>query len=122
MTSKMTASGTILVADDDHAVRSTLKEILQREGYDVIEAEDGDAALEVLRDHEVSVVVLDIRMPRRDGIAVLDALEAPPKVLLLSAFSLDTETRVRLDAKVFKYLRKPVPPERLLKAIAEAFV
>lgn len=113
-------SGTVLVADDDAAVRSTVSQILRREGYEVFEAEDGEVALEVLRVEHISVLVLDIRMPRRDGIGVLDALEAPPKVLLVSAFSLDTDTRARLDAKVFRYLRKPVPPDRLVQAVAEA--
>jgi CheY-like chemotaxis protein len=110
----------VLVADDDDAVRSTLCEILRHAGYTVFEAEDGDVALEQLKRHEVAVLVLDIRMPKRDGVAVLDALNDPPVVLLVSAFSVDQETRDRIGPKVHRYLRKPVAPQYLLDCIAEA--
>lgn len=111
----------VLVADDDEGVRSTACEILRGEGYDVSEAEDGQVALDILEDQGADVLVLDVRMPRRDGIAVLEALdEPPPVVVLVSAFSLDEELRQRLGAKVFRYLRKPVAPNVLLDVVAQA--
>ncbi len=111
----------VLVADDDEGVRSTACEIFRGEGYDVSEAEDGQVALDILEDQGADVLVLDVRMPRRDGIAVLEALdEPPPVVVLVSAFSLDEELRQRLGAKVFRYLRKPVAPNVLLDVVAQA--
>ena len=114
-------AGRILVVDDDEGVRSTAAEILRGEGYDVIEAEDGQVALDLLaRYDDVTLMLLDIRMPRLDGIGVLDALDQPPKVVLVSAFTVDGDTRSRIDAKVFRYLSKPVLPDRLLSTVAEA--
>ncbi len=110
----------VLVADDDEGVRSTACEILRGEGYDVSEAEDGQVALEILKDEGADVLVLDVRMPRRDGIAVLDALDDPPVVVLVSAFSLDDDLRAHLGDKVFRYLRKPVAPQVLLDVVAQA--
>jgi len=110
----------VLVTDDDDGIRSTVAAMLRAEGFDVIEASDGDMALEMLEEHQVDVLVLDIRMPRMDGISVLDALEVPPVVLLVSAFSMDEEIRSRTSGKVFRYLRKPVAPGRLIGFVAEA--
>src|SRR5579884_358730 len=110
----------VAVADDDLGVRTTVAEILRADGYEVLEAEDGLVALAVLREHDVAVLILDIRMPHLDGIGVLDALEAPPAVLVVSAFTVDVATRARIGAKVFRFLRKPVAPLVLLQAVAEA--
>ena len=110
----------ILVVDDDFGVRTTVAEILRRAGYEVLEVDDGQAALELLRSERVGLVLLDIRMPVLDGIGVLDALDDPPRILLVSAFSVDPETRARVGPKVYRYLRKPVPPRHLLEVVAEA--
>jgi CheY-like chemotaxis protein len=108
------------VADDDYGVRTTVVEILRRAGYQVLEAPDGQSALATVRQQQVGLIVLDIRMPVLDGVSVLDALDDPPAVLLVSAFSVDPETRARVGPKVFRYLRKPVPPGQLLEVVAEA--
>jgi CheY-like chemotaxis protein len=110
----------VLVVDDDFGVRTTVSEILRRAGYEVLEVGDGQAAVDVLRRERVGLVLLDIRMPVLDGIGVLDALDEPPTVLLVSAFSVDPETRARVGAKVYRYLRKPVAPRHLLEVVAEA--
>lgn len=110
----------VLVADDDDGLRQSVVDILRRAGYQVAEAVDGEQALEAIATGRFAAVVLDIRMPRRDGIAVLDALASPPAVLLTSAFSLDPPTRARIGHKIFAYLRKPVPPDRLLDTLAAA--
>jgi two-component system response regulator PrrA len=115
-----TAPAPVLVADDDYGVRTTVVEILRRAGYQVLEAPDGQSALATVRQQQVGLIVLDIRMPVLDGVSVLDALDDPPAVLLVSAFSVDPETRARVGPKVFRYLRKPVPPGQLLEVVAEA--
>ncbi len=114
------ATSPVLVADDDFGVRTTVAEILRRAGYEVLEVADGQAALEALRRHSVGLCLLDIRIPLLDGIGVLDAIDDPPTVLLISAFSVDPETRARVGGKVFRYLRKPVPALHLLQVVAEA--
>jgi CheY-like chemotaxis protein len=115
--------GTVLVTDDDEALRDSVVEILGLAGYGVLEAADGDEALRVLSNQSVDVVLLDLQMPGMDGISVLEALEPPPpKVILLSAFarySPEDIGRMGLAGKVTRALRKPVPPIELLAAISD---
>jgi CheY-like chemotaxis protein len=111
----------VLVVDDEEAVRTSVAEILRGVGYEVIEADNGERALEMLGAHDdVAVVVLDVRMPRLDGIGVLDALDQPPAVILLSAHTVSPEVRDRLAGKVVSFLEKPVAPRRLLDEVAMA--
>lgn len=113
----------VLIADDDRGIRISVAEILSRGGYTVSEASDGQEALDKLASDEVDAVVLDVKMPRKDGIAVLDDMfpnPPPPGVLLISAYDIDRETRVRLGRKVHKVMRKPVRPLDLLEAVSEA--
>jgi DNA-binding NtrC family response regulator len=108
----------VLVVDDDDALRSTWAVMLRDEGYSVAVAEDGDVALRFLAEHAVGMILLDLRMPRRDGLSVLEALNARQLVVLVSALSLDEATRAQVHARVVTFLEKPVPPERLLKTVA----
>ena len=65
----------VLVADDEAGMRETLADILAESGYGVTAAADGDAALDAIRNNEFDVVVMDIRMPGRDGVSVLRLLD-----------------------------------------------
>jgi len=108
------------VVDDDGALRSTEASILRDAGHSVATAEDGDVALQLLEEMTVGLVLLDLRMPRRDGLSVLKALDTPQLVVLVSAYSLDEATLARVDARVVTYLEKPVHPQRLLETVADA--
>jgi two-component system, NtrC family, nitrogen regulation response regulator NtrX len=108
----------VLVVDDDGALRSTWAQILDGAGYSVTVAEDGDVALDVLGNTAVGMVLLDLRMPRRDGLEVLESMTASQLVVLVSAHSLTEATRARVDARVVTYLEKPVSPHRLLETVA----
>jgi CheY-like chemotaxis protein len=113
----------VLVADDNAGVRESVAEILRSAGYDVTEADDGDVALESYIEHPSEVVVLDVRMPRLDGISVVENMvpaPPPPAIVLVSAYDLDQEARARLGARIFRFLRKPVSPPDLLNAVSEA--
>jgi CheY-like chemotaxis protein len=113
----------VLVADDNAGVRESVCEILRSVGYEVTEADDGDAALERYSERPSEVVVLDVRMPRLDGISVVENLvpaPPPPAIVLVSAYDLDQEARNRLGTRVFRFLRKPVSPPDLLNAVSEA--
>lgn len=118
------AQGTVLVADDDPDLRDTLADILLLEGYQVLEAADGEEALQAMGRHAVDVLILDMSMPKRDGLSVLEALgPPPPKVIVLSAFAYygpeDIE-RMGLGGKVARALQKPTPPVQLLAAVRDA--
>ncbi len=108
----------VLVVEDDDDVRSSVADILRLAGFTVLEAEDGLVALEVLGTTDVAVMVLDIKMPRLDGFGLLDALERPPPVILISASDPDEDPR-RVAASIYWYLQKPLHPERLVEAVTE---
>lgn len=114
----------VLVVDDDDAVRTTLCELLESDGYIVVEAQDGEEALSVLSSETVDLMLLDLAMPRLDGFGVLREMESPPPLVIVnSAFEYfsEEEIRERVVAKVFRYLHKPVPPQELLDEVKSAF-
>ncbi len=107
----------VLVVDDDEDVRTSVAEILRRADHTVAEAENGAVALSCLEDMDVAVLVVDVRMPRLDGLSLLQALEHPPPTVLISAYFVDDDVRQSLGPKVAAYLRKPFRPEHLLAAV-----
>ena len=119
----MTEGAKVLVVDDNQAIRVTVTEILRAVGYRVSQAADGLQACEQLTGQDVDAVVLDINMPGKDGISVLEDLvpaPPPPGVLLISAYDVDPSTLARLGTSVHRFLRKPVPPQALIDAVAGA--
>jgi CheY-like chemotaxis protein len=108
----------VLVVEDEPDVRGSVADILRGAGYDVEEACDGVEALDVLADHQVGAVLLDLRMPRRDGISVVQALDDPPPIVIVSAHHLDAAEREKLGPKVVAVLKKPVPPPKLLAQLS----
>jgi CheY-like chemotaxis protein len=107
----------VLVVDDEADVRRSICEVLQVSGFTVVEAEDGAVAFGLLRENRYGMVLLDIRMPRLDGVTLLEALEELPPVVVHSAFSLSADERQRLGVKVVRFLHKPVSPQLLLSAV-----
>jgi CheY-like chemotaxis protein len=111
---------TVLVVDDDDDVRRSCAAVLRTAGYRVIEASHGLAALAHLRSSGVDAVLLDIFMPGLDGLSVLDQIENPPPVALLTAHVYDDEIVAR-RSKVAMYIQKPVAPLALLEAVGRMF-
>ncbi len=109
----------VLVVDDDAAIRSSCADMLRESGHSVAVAEDGEVALRLLGELEVGMVLLDLRMPRMDGVALLEAVDTCPPVVLHSAFSLDKQTQIRIGSKVRAHLQKPVSPYYLLQVVSE---
>ena len=116
----MTAAN-VLVVDDELGMRETVADILTGMGYAVTTATDGDDALEQLRTATYALVLMDIRMPGRDGISVLREIgKPPPSVVLMTAYAGDDELQAAADAGSFTVLHKPVPAGRLLDVVAQA--
>jgi two-component system, OmpR family, response regulator MprA len=110
---------TILVVDDDPKITSALRRALAYEGYNVLVAADGTAALQQCRERLPDVVILDWMLPGMDGIAVLERLRAggAPPVLMLTARD-EVEDRVRgLDTGADDYLVKPFALDELLARV-----
>jgi CheY-like chemotaxis protein len=111
----------VLVADDELGMRETLTDILAQSGYDVQEAADGEAALEAIREDSFDVVVMDVRMPGRDGVAVLREVGSPPPaVILITAYATESQLADARRANVFAVLHKPFPVPQLLGLVASA--
>ncbi|GEM_PF-783553 len=110
----------VLVVDDEDSVRSSICEILGTAGITTGQASDGEVALEKLGLAHFDAMVVDVRMPRLDGLALLQRLSSPPPTILVSAYAIGEDVRERLAGKVLAYLQKPFRPDDLLKAVAEA--
>lgn len=83
----------ILIADDEPEIRSLLRLYLENENYEIVEAEDGQQALDLLRRQKPDLCVLDIMMPKMDGFHVLQEIrkESNVPVMILSAKDADSE-------------------------------
>ncbi|HUC38261.1 MAG TPA: response regulator [Acidimicrobiales bacterium] len=110
----------VLVVDDEDSVRSSICEILDTAGLTTGEASDGEHALQELSHRRVGAMVVDVRMPRLDGITMLQRLSHPPPTILVSAYVIDDEDRERLSGKVLAYLQKPFRPQELLRLVSDA--
>jgi CheY-like chemotaxis protein len=111
----------VLVVDDEPGMRETLSDILEDAGYDVVSAGDGPTAMEALRERPCRVVVMDVRMPGPDGVAVLEEMHAPPpQVILMTAYALDERLRRAVDGGAFAVIHKPFPAPYLLTLVEQA--
>ena len=107
----------ILVADDEKEIRELLRLYLENDGYVVLEAEDGQQALEVFRREKADLCILDIMMPKLDGYHVLQDIrkESNVPVMILSAKDTDSEKILGLNLGADDYMAKPFNP---LEAVA----
>jgi CheY-like chemotaxis protein len=111
----------VLVVDDEPGMRETLVDILEAAGYDVVAAGDGDAALATVNAGDVDVVVMDVQMPKQDGVSVLGQLRPPPPVvIMMTAYALEERLRAAVDSNAFAILHKPFAVGRLLSLVASA--
>jgi two-component system response regulator MprA len=111
---------TVLVVDDQPAVRTSIARVLRSEGYKVTEVDDGNDALPLLRSEHFDAMVLDLRMRQMGGPWLLGALPDPPPTVVLSATQMTGMDRERVGEAVVAELTKPVAPQRLLDAVAAA--
>jgi two-component system cell cycle sensor histidine kinase/response regulator CckA len=118
-------SGVIVVVDDDEDVRSVIARLLERDGYTVLEAENGEHALEVMQEHHgpVDLLVSDINMPEMDGLELVGFLrDAYPSLRALFVSGQGPqylmENRDRI-AEGTHFLAKPFKPEALSERVRE---
>ena len=119
--------GRVLVIDDEKTIRNLLSMTLTKSGYEVVEAEDGAKAIEILRTDDnalmVDVITCDIRMPRLNGVEAIAYFrqEFPSvPVVVITGFP-ETELAVSLMKQgVLDYVPKPVESQKLLAVVAKA--
>ncbi len=121
----VTARGPILIVDDDPSIREMLADLLTDEGYEVVLAVDGLDALDCVREHRPALIVLDMLMPRMDGLDFAQAYHAMPRphapIILLSASQnhAGTQPAAQIGARIV--INKPFDLARLLRAIDTVF-
>jgi DNA-binding NtrC family response regulator len=113
----------ILIADDEKAIRKTLREILEYENYKVDEAEDGQKAYDMAKDGEYDLILCDIKMPKMDGMEVLDKLKKEgneAQIIMISGHG-TLETAVDAVKKgAYDFISKPPDLNRLLITVRNA--
>lgn len=116
----------ILVVDDLPTNRKLLRVTLEPEGHTILEAEDGVAALEVLRNEPVDAVISDILMPRMDGYRLCFEVRNTPRLkdlpflIFSSTYTSPADAKLAMEVGADKYLKKPCPTKALMEALKEA--
>jgi two-component system, response regulator PdtaR len=113
----------ILIAEDETIIRLDLRELLERSGHEVCaEARDGEEAVALARSEEPDVALLDVKMPRLDGIEAARRIleERPIPIVMVTAYGEQELVSRAIEAGVFGYLVKPFRENDLLPAIATA--
>jgi two-component system cell cycle sensor histidine kinase/response regulator CckA len=117
---------TVLLAEDDEYVRKSDKEILENFGYNVIEAVDGEEAIEKFTRHgdEIDMLILDVIMPKKNGREVYETVKSirpDIKAVFMSGYTADVIIRKKLLDEKMHFVEKPVSPKVLLTKMREAF-
>ena len=113
----------ILVAEDETIIRLDLRDLLERAGFEVCaEARDGEEAVELARSEQPDLAIMDVKMPRVDGIEAARRIlnERPIPIVMLTAYGQDELVSRAVEAGVFGYLVKPFREQDLLPAIQAA--
>jgi len=116
---------TVVIADDEPSVRMLVQATMEMDRFNLIEAADGDEAWSLIQKHRPSLVLLDVRMPGRTGLEILQEIKAEPKlagtrVILLTASAQESDINAGLLAGADFYLTKPFSPRDLLSRVDEA--
>ncbi len=115
---------TLLLVDDDHGFRQLMRYELEKEGYrSILEAEDGDEALNLIREKHVDLLLLDLRMPRLQGEEVLRVVKENYPAISVIVVTGRTESEVKksvLDLGAEAYLEKPYVSAELFSSITKA--
>lgn len=112
----------ILIVDDQFGIRVLLTEVLQKEGYETFQAANGPQALSLAANHEIDLVLLDMKIPGMDGIEILkklkeDALKA--KVIIMTAYGELDMIQEAMALGAITYFSKPFDIDELLVTVKE---
>ena len=110
----------ILVVDDDQTVLKSCQRILEPEGFDVYLAPSADEALEAMRNYDFALLLVDIKMPKRDGIYLMSEIkkewpDAP--IIVMSGYNTEQTVQQASEAGAASFIAKPFTPTELLNAV-----
>jgi len=114
----------ILICDDEDVLRALVRATLDDASYEIAEAEDGDQSIELARSLKPDVILLDMMMPGRSGLEVLELLRADPglaqtPVVMLTARARASDRDAAVAAGADRYLAKPFSPLELISVVEE---
>jgi len=118
----------ILVIDDDELARSVVKELLEEQGHQVVEARNSQEGVDTFRRREIDLIITDLFMPPEGGLGVIQkvrALDQDIKIVVMSGMGLDNREVIFqrvLDAGAVDTLEKPIDPHKFRNMIAELLV
>lgn len=112
----------IVVMDDDAGTRMLVSQVLKKDGYEVLAAEDGEKGLALIKKHRPDLVVSDVQMPLMDGFQVLESVRGDPEisgtpVILLTSLAERGHMRQGMTTGADDYLTKPFEPQELREAV-----
>ena len=114
--------GAILIIDDEKGVGDILKKILSKEGYDVHAVTKGQEGVKLIKERDIRLVILDIKMPEMDGIEVLQKIHDVKKdvvVIMLTAYGTLTTAREAMKLGAYDYITKPFDNEFVKAMVRE---
>ncbi|MDD6666370.1 MAG: response regulator transcription factor [Lachnospiraceae bacterium] len=112
--------GKILVVDDESRIRKLVKDFLTREGYEVLEAGDGEEALHIFnQQHDLNLIILDVMMPKMNGYQVLQKIRETSKIpiIMLTAKTSEEDELQGFNLGVDEYIGKPFSPKILVARV-----
>jgi DNA-binding response OmpR family regulator len=119
----MRKTKTVLIIEDEADIQNFISRVLELEGYKVLRADDGKIGMDILQDNNIDLVLLDLRLPGRDGWSVLREIKHSPElspipVIVLTAIAENIQRKKTLRMGATKYLIKPLSAHSLSQTIA----
>lgn len=111
----------VLVIEDEKAMRSFIADVLRGEGYEVLEAKDGDEGVKKARDYDFSLVITDLRMPGLSGLDLVRSLRGisdPPEVVVITAYGSVATAVEAMKAGAFDFMEKPLSGPDQIRVVA----
>lgn len=114
---------TVMIADDEQRIRKLISDFLQREGYTVVEADNGQSALTLLAAEKIDLVILDVMMPEPDGLTVCREIRKKSSVpiIMLTARSEELDQLFAFELGADEYVTKPFSPKVLTARVNALF-
>ena len=119
----MSQTLSILIVDDHQGMCSTLKDILEDEGYEVLTVFNGNSAIDICKKQKFDVILMDVRMPDLNGVETFRQIKSytnGTRVIMMSAYSVEELKKEALQEGAIAFLQKPLDIEKTLKLIQQA--